>query len=412
MNKNYIFRRGDRPGDAGKLRAHYDSIFLPEKVGELAEVFHRSLPCMGSEHWLIVNDSVTDEIASACALIPWVWELEGVRLLAAEMGLVGTSSAHQKKGLMRSLAENFFKDMDEGGFDLGVIQGIPEFYSRFGFYYSIPLENHINIPLHAAAGFSGADFDIRKAVAGDIPFLIEQDELYRKNNSVSAYRDRLQWEYIFSAGGESEYASDIRIIDRNGRPMFFFKLMEHGFGSGLIVCDVSEYITYEGAGAMFRFLGEEATRRGKPYIRLNAHPETAAAKIAMEAGADIKPGWAWQVKIPSPEKFFSKLKPVYESRLALSPFRCRTGDFAVNIYSKSYLFRMDQGKIFSVEPFSGEIPCTFNVSEDLLPALTLGAHTWRELHAVRPEVYPSNAEAAMIADVLFPKKKSWIYLQY
>jgi predicted acetyltransferase len=74
--------------------------------------------------------------------------LEGTKLHVAEMGLVGTQENHRGRGLMRTLNREFDKTLDEEKFDLAVIQGIPGFYHQFGYHYAIPLENHINMPLH------------------------------------------------------------------------------------------------------------------------------------------------------------------------------------------------------------------------------------------------------------------------
>jgi predicted acetyltransferase len=55
----------------------------------------------------------------------WEWEIEGVRLKVAEMGIVGTQEPHRGKGFMGMLAREFDRTLLDEGWDLAVIQGIP-----------------------------------------------------------------------------------------------------------------------------------------------------------------------------------------------------------------------------------------------------------------------------------------------
>jgi len=174
MNSGYRIRRAESPDDAGKLRSHFNEIFRPQEVGAFAETIFSHLPGMKNERWFIAVEEGTGEIAAAFALIPWTWEMAGTRLKVAEMGIVGTGEGHRNRGLMRLLSREFDATLAEEGFDLAAVQGIPGFYRRFGYYYSIPLEPHIDIPLHLvpdSAGDGGA-YNFRLAKAEDAPFLV------------------------------------------------------------------------------------------------------------------------------------------------------------------------------------------------------------------------------------------------
>lgn len=412
MNDTYIFRRARSSDDAEKLKEHYDGIFLPEKVGEVAVALFNHHPGMGPENWLMIEEAATGAIASACTLIPWVWEFDGVRLVVAEMGLVGTAAPHRGRGLMSELARRFAEEMDRRGCDLGGIEGIPGFYGRFGYHYAVPLENHVTMPLHVCSAMDLGGFALRTATRDDIPFLMAQDDEYRRAYSLASVRDGATWEYIFGSSVQTECARDIRILERDGHPLFSFALMAYGFGAGLIVCEVSEGITFEALCAMLRFLGEEAARRGKPYVRFNLHDESAPARMLIALGASVKPGWAWQVNVPRPDRFLAKIAPVLNRRLAGSPFRGSTVEFGVNLFRATYRLVLEKGEVASVTPHAGECAHAINVSADLFPALALGARDWRELNRVRPEVVPSTDTAALLADVLFPRTRSWMRLSY
>jgi predicted N-acetyltransferase YhbS len=148
LNDKYRIRRAEASDDATQLHALFSDVFHPEDIGTLAETMFHHLPRMKRKYWFIAEEKETSKIVSAFALIPWTWELEGIKLRVAEMGIVGTQEKHRGRGLMRLLNTEFDKTLNDEKFDLAVIQGIPGFYHQFGYYYAIPLENHINMPLH------------------------------------------------------------------------------------------------------------------------------------------------------------------------------------------------------------------------------------------------------------------------
>ncbi len=89
----------------------------------------------------------TEEPVSSFTLIPWAWEMEGIRLKVAEMGLVGTQDTCRGQGLMTRLNHHFDTHVKTAEFDLCIIQGIPGFYHNFGYHYALEFENHIDLPV-------------------------------------------------------------------------------------------------------------------------------------------------------------------------------------------------------------------------------------------------------------------------
>lgn len=178
MNDRYRLRRAISPGDGARLREHFSQVFHPEAVGTLAETMFHHLPGMEERNWFIAEVRGTGQIAAAFALIPWIWELETCRLKVAEMGIVGTLEEHRGRGLQRMLNAEFDRTLAEEEYDLAVIQGIPGFYSQFGYSYAVPLENHINLPLHEIPADSGP-YTYRLAGESDLAFLQMEDEAYR-----------------------------------------------------------------------------------------------------------------------------------------------------------------------------------------------------------------------------------------
>ena len=425
MHSKYRIRRAESPEDAGKLRSHFDKIFLPEEVGAFAETIFSHFPGMKNERWFIAVEEETEEIAAAFALIPWTWEMAGLRLKVAEMGIVGTGEAHRNKGLMRLLSREFDATLEEEGFDLAVVQGIPGFYRRFGYHYSIPLEPHIDIPLHLVPDSAGDSYEFRLAETEDAPFLVREDERYRRSNFLSVFRDERVWKYLLTFSPKIACGSEFWIMEgRKTEEKYYFRISRQGFGEGLIVSEISESVSDDGLISLLAFCKKKCGERDKPYIRLNLSRESTAAKTAISFGASVGRPYAWQIKIPDKIRFLEKIAPVLEVRLKESSLASFTGILRLDFYREQIDLNWSDGRLESVT--SGgeeECPKTLFLSEDLFSALVLGHRTWRELQRVRPDIFPamlyvgSGTEGARdktirLIDVLFPAERSWIYEQY
>ena len=412
MKNEMKIRRANAPQDAEKLREFFDEVFHPEKVGVLAENFFDHLPGMEQKYWFIAEDEAKGQIAAAFALIPWVWEFEGTKLKVAEMGIVGTQAEYRGRGLQRILNEAFDQTLVVEGFDLAKIQGIPGFYNQFGYVYAIPLENHINLPLHLIPEKDDA-YAFRLAEIDDIPFLMQEDDAYRARYSFSAFRDAAHWEYMLTEGLKTEYGSEYWIVEHRERAeKFYCRVPAEGFGSGLIVSEISEGISAVALRALFAFCKEKALEREKPYIRLNLHNESIAGRMAIALGAKEGTPWGWQIKFPDVARFLTSIKPILEKRISASPFRNHTGIFRLDFYKSGLDLVWEKGALKSVRKADGEAEHSFAISSELFPVLALGHRSWQELRHIRPDLFPGSESSALFVETLFSKTASWIHEQY
>lgn len=414
MNPAYTFRRAESPDDARKLHDLFNAVFHPEEVGVLAETIFQSFPGSEFKYWFIAEDTGAGEIVSAFTLIPWTLEMEGIQLKVAEMGIVGTLEAHRGKGLFRRLNQDFDQTLLEEDFDFAMIQGIPGFYGRFGYSYGVPLENDINLPLHAVPDLpEETAFSFRLAALDDIPFLMQQDQDYRSAHSLSTYRDEAHWHYLLTDSLKTETGSEYWIIERKDRAeKYYCRIPFEGFGTGLILSEISERISAEALLALFGFCKGKAEEQGKPYIRLNFHDDTAAGKLARSMGA--KPGrpYAWQIKIPEPIKLLTTLSPLLERRIQASSFAGFTGIFRLQFFKSAVDLVWDDGRLVQVRPAEGNRDYSLSISPEMFPALCLGHRTWQEIRHLHPDTYPGPAGSALFIEVLFPTGRAWIHQQY
>jgi len=411
---DYIFRRAESPEDAGRLRELFTEVFYPEEVGAFAEILFHHLPGRDYRYWFIAEEKATSVIAAAFTLIPWVWEMDGISLKAAELGVVGTREGHRKKGLMERLNREFDGTLREEGYDIAGIQGIPGFYNRFGFHYAIPLENSIHVPFHVVEdGSSGGPYTFREGGLDDIPFFIGEDRVFRNRHCLASFRGEEQWRYLLTHSKKTEYGSEYWIMENNSREeRYYFRVPLMGFGDGLIVSEVSEAITAEAVGAMLAFCREKAMERGKPSIRLTLPDTSPAAHVALAMGAVRGDCYGWQIKIPDAMMFIRKISPLLEKRLRSGPFREMTGTVRIDLYRQQIDILWEKGLITAVRPGEGEAETVIAVPRDLFPALCLGYRTLKELNHSRPDISASTWKAALLAEALFPVTSSWINEQY
>lgn len=421
---NYTIRNAKDQHDIDQLKPLFNQVFHPEKVGDFAEVISHYLPGLEPNNWFVAEDSSTSSIVSAFALIPWQWEMAGIRLKVAEMGIVGTHPDHQGKGLMKRLNHRYDHRLSEEKYDLAVIQGIPGFYHQFGYHYCIPMENHIEIPLHLINSNDNQDFSVREATVDDISFLMHQDKLYRQNHLFSVRRSKEQWKYLLTHSKKTEYGADYWVIKNTSGEKYYARLPLMGFGHGLTISEVSEAISWPAMEALMIYMQKEATKRQKPYIRLNLPHSSNLSQWAVQKGVQPGLSYAWQIKIVNWPDFIYKMKPVLEERLANSPFKGWNHPIRISTYREHFDLKWKKGHLKEVTKMNGqESQYTICIPPDLLTPLILGHRSWKELQINRPDLAPINQylrmdsqhlseETGALIDTLFPRCDSWIYEQY
>ncbi len=424
MNDKYLIRRIKNINDFKMLLDVYHEVFYPEKVDEFARQIHNSFPGVKNKHWLVAEDVSSHKIVSGMALIPWIWKINGIEIKVAELGLVATCEQHRGKGLMRKLNAEFDKQLADEHYDLACIQGIPGFYHKFGYHYTIPMENHINLDLGCIdESYNSEQFRIRKADFSDITFLMSEDEKYRHKNFISSFRSKQQWEYILSDGKKTEYGSDVYMIESENEK-YYCRVLYVGFGRGLIVSEVSYSMHFEAMNFLLYQLRQMAEAEEKPFIRFNIPAESTAGRFVIALGAEKSKSYAWQIKIPNKIRCLNKLKPVFNERLKHSGMNNCSDTFRLDFFSESIDIALKNGIIESIgQSFVKEVENVFYMPADLFAVLVLGHRNWEQLQYFRPDIGPANIyhnpelkpsddKTWQLMNVLFPTEASWVYLPY
>jgi hypothetical protein len=251
----------------------------------------------------------------------------------------------------------------------------------------------------------------RPATNDDIPTLVALYDSAMASLSISALRTFDEWRYLLGAAQKTETASETFIAEREGKITGYYRIAQDGFGSSLMVSEASDldYLTID---AVLQHSKSLAMSRENPAIRLNLAASHPLMQVAKSRGAHDMGTYAWQIAIPNVARFLNTLAPLFEKRIANSPFANLTAKYAINLYRASYTLAFEQGKVISVTDsgFGNEDGDIF-LPPQLLAPLALGHHTKDTLSAMYPDV-STSPNTAHLTDVLFPKATAFLHMPY
>jgi hypothetical protein len=382
-------------------------------VADMARELVLHHPNTRPEQWLYVEDTATSEVVSALCLIPWTWRYEEVQLRVGEVGLVGTLPAYRHRGLIREQFARHEELLGQGGYDLGIIQGIPYFYRQFGYQYAIPLVGGRHVELHAipqAAGQSNERCAFRQAESSDIPTLLRLYDEAAQDLSISTVRDQATWHYLLGPSRRTEMTAETWLVLEEEQPVGYWRIYKHGFGEGLIVGEASR-LKHDQALAVLHKSKTLAIEREKPYIRLDLPESSTLTRTARYLDAHDIGRYAWQIHLVDVGRFLLKLAPVLERRIAASPFAGLTQKLCFNLYRQAFEMRFQDGRLAAVEPLGFRDPGEIRLPPMAAVPLLLGYRSRQELQEQYPDISIAR-EWHYLVDVMFPKVDSFIYTIY
>lgn len=384
---------------------------------EMLERMTRSLvmkhPSTHPQEWLIVEDPSDGKIVSSLCLLPWKIRYGTVTLKGGEMGIVATLPDYRRQGLIRALNERFTELLNEGGYHLSHIQGIPYYYRQFDYEYILPLEGgwglqHHNIPEKPIV----TQWEIVKASSADIPQLSRLYEQSMSRLDIASLRDEAIWRYLLEeedslSGGQETFL----VQDENKVIQCYFRVAKEGFGEGLIVDEASN-MSPDMMIQVLQWLKKLAIERGKPSIRLAMSDDAPLVKFARGWGAKLEWRYAWQIMLPDPARLLSAIAPVLEQRIADSIFDGLSETVTINLYRRAYQIVFDKGLITAVQsPGFYEGASTISMPPTLLASLILGYKNRETLQSIYPDV-TVRGDSQYLIDTLFPEMKSFLHIIY
>lgn len=363
------------------------------------------------EDVILVEDTKTNRLVSSISLIPGVWEYEHVPLRVAELGVVGTLKEYRHRGLIRAQMEVFERKLQEGGFDLGVIRGIPYFYRQFGYEYAIPLDCRCTLGLDQIPALAEGEEEtvaIRPLTQADTPQALSFYKQMTDSFCLRAAHDADSWRYPETLSVGNPMRLESYIVEQGGRPVGYFRVGPFDQGRGSIPCCEASALPYAATLATLRFLKRQAQERGGKAVALELHQGSPLVKVARYLGGQERKPYAWQVRIPDRIRFFQHIAPVLERRLAESPLAGLTQRVPINFYRETVELVFQEGRLERVSSLGKTEEESIRVPPDAEARLLTCYQSREEIAAYRLDL-TVRSSFQLLVDALFPKKESYIY---
>jgi len=399
--------------DVDRVAAFNGSIHGPE-VATLTRNLFLHHPATRGRDLFFVRDEESDEVVSSLCLIPWTWRCGDVEIPAGELGIVGTSEAYRRRGLIRLQVDAFRRRLRQRGCLLSQIQGIPHFYRQFGYEYALPLEGGLRLELRHVPASPETAFTFRRATPEDIPSLRRLYNEAAQDLTIHTVRGERTWLYLQTRSNGTATERERWIIQAPADHVAgYVSVPRHHFGEELTV-DETARLSFEAALATLQHLKRLAVEREKPGIRINLPTDCTLTRLARALEGHDLGTYAWQIHVPDMTALLQALRPVLEDRIAKSPFAGLTRDVQLNLYQERLALRFEGGRLRQITR-SGRGASAGDVILQCPPLqcipLLLGYRTWRELHATYPDVSVPRTWQLLV-DTLFPKVNSFLYSPY
>lgn len=400
--------------DAPRLSAFNAMIHHPH-VGVQTEAMMLHHPTIRPEDFIYIEDDSTGQIVSSLCLLPWRWRFDEIELKMGELAIVGTLPDYRNRGLVRTLVNHFKEMLAEGDYDLSHVGGIPYYYRQFGYEYALPLEGYWHLPLYnipsAAENVPACTF--RDATTDDIPTLMAMYEVATRDLNISTVRAPEVWRYQIEHKATTDSgAYAMLMIAPSGKVAGYVRLKRFGVGNGLIVCEASHF-AFSDVPALFGHLKEIAVECGKdPYIRFALPPDAVLIQAAKAWGVQFDGYYAWQIHIPDVARLLRTMIPLFERRIAASPFAGLTQAVRLNLYRQAYEMIFENGTITAVNSIGfQEWAGMICIPPDAFTQLVLGYRIAEELREFFPDLMAWGESRYLLA-VLFPRTNAYIHMIY
>lgn len=296
--------------------------------------------------WFYLRDTSSNEILSALTLMPMVWSVSTHTFKVAEMGYVGTKEDHRGRGFFGILNGAYESVLEEQEYVLSVLVGIPYFYRKFEYEFSLDRLTGYTMPTASIQGETIEEVKVRKAAIDDLPIIKKLYDQTNEKYGISTEFDFDKFGYRFLTDTADIDKAITYIVEEDKRAQGFFTI------GGINDADradilISSELTYLQMEKVLQFV-KNYNIGNITGFRVNVHKSSSFGRFLEAKGADPVSDWTWQVKIPDLLMFLEKFKPILEERLAHSPFKRLNRELTISNYSRTITMLFENGEIQSV----------------------------------------------------------------
>jgi hypothetical protein len=366
-------------------------------------------PLTNKGEFLIVRDTAENLIVSTSCLIPWSIRFAGVSLKCAQVEMILTHEYYRKRGLVSAQMHVLHEIIQQKGYDIVIIWGIPYFYRQFGYSYAIDGSVGQLLPSYRVEGETDPVRDcytFRGADTGDIPLLSQLHNKQASRLDIYVERSDAYWRYMIQS-----IQFPIFMIEKKNeyKPVGYIIYVKHGRRIHIFESGIDDQKVGYG---VLRALKNECDE-----ILINWPFTGSLVKLAESLGSDRIKNTQWLIKIPNLVHFLMRIRPVLDRRLAESGCRDVSRQFVLNLFLDAYRISIGNGKIEDVESIGfvdtsmGSEGGNLNLMPDAFMRLMTGQNSIDQLCDFWPDTVVKTEDRYLV-DVLFPRMITYLYTPF
>jgi len=258
---------------------------------------------------------VEGQVISHVSIVDRIIRVGGAALRMGGISGVTTHSAHRRRGYMRALMEDCLAYMERQGYDISLLEGIPDFYHRFG-YVSVMPAYTLRIPAAEAEKLRQL-LRVRRFRKSDLPAVMALYQADNSHRTGTVVRDETYWRWLLRCFRRCQVA-----VDEQGRVRGYVWLAKSGRFRAIEAAG-NDPLAVEG---LLRFLARQAKARYSADIPLQLPPDHPFARRALalcggEVTMRVSRNSGWMGRFINLKRAFTKLRGELSERLHLSAFK-------------------------------------------------------------------------------------------
>lgn len=358
--------------------------------------------------YCVVEDPASDRIVSTTCLLPWKISLDGVALEAAMLEMVVTHPDYRRHGLVRTQIRQFQQRVVQQGADLSIIQGIPFYYRQFGYAYALDHTHTITLSTRLIPdGVDVGALRLRLPAVEDFPRLADLYRAAMSRQQVHVLRSVADWQYLAGPAGMAVQLLE----DEHTHQVLGYCCSQ--VQNGLLTVRESGVLNLENAQALLALLKRDFTGE----VNIVGNSADFLFRLAELLGGSVQTAGQWLINLPEPDRFLSRLVPLFEKRLELAGYRHLSMDLTVNFFRNAFLLKIVDNHVVNVTN-AGFVDTSMGASggdlwipPDAFVRLAFGYRSLDELSDAWPDIWV-RPQSRPVLEALFPKLSSLILMPY
>ena len=345
------------------------------------------------------------QVVSAVTMGPRMMRFGPVAVPAMTIGPVGTHDHHRKQGYGFAAMNDATKYMEENGFLIAYLQGIPNYYHRYGYYpYMARTSATFGRENAKKEGLAGK---MRAMTREDLPKVAKLYESVTAGRICASVRDSELWQWLLRYGTKTWlFRSPKVIIDGGGRLCGYLTIDSKDR------LDVREVIVRQDEASHRAALGaivREARRREAKEISLTIPwDEPLAVFIRQYVGCEFKmsgnPTGDLVLKVVDFPALMQKLEPLFTQRWKAARSSLPEVRFTLAAEIGSVGFTVGHNNVRVGPPVKGS---RVYIPQRWLSGLLTGYYSIKDIAPRKKASIPSRLLPVM--EILFPAGWPWTF---